>query len=74
MAIDIDQARRDAAGLYPVFDRHPVIVKTEYAPMKYSYGVQYWTHDMIKMKRRINHNKSVSVFIESVSNKKILTK
>lgn len=70
MALTLDQARRDAAGLYPLFDRQPVIVKTEYAPGKHSYGVQYWTHESIKAGRRSNHNKSISVYIERVAYRK----
>ena len=42
----------------------PVIVSTEYAKNKFSFGVQFWSDFLINAKRSTNSDKSIATLVE----------
>jgi hypothetical protein len=45
-------------------NRIPVIVLTEYSKNKGTYGIQFWTNNMINIGTSVNTDKTISSFIE----------
>jgi len=55
------------ADLQPKGDRIPVIIQT-ILPLNISYGVQYWTEEMIAAGNNTNSDGSIASFIERGNN------